>query len=90
MMKFHPKQQYTILFQWNFILGVYLLQEKSYLTFHTGQNFWRALSIAVFKLVPLLTAYGTIFKSVILGEVPIFVSSAWFLCGAVPYQYSSR
>jgi hypothetical protein len=44
-MKFHPKQQYTILFQWNFISEVYLLQEKSYLTFYTGQNFWRALYI---------------------------------------------
>ncbi len=42
-MKFHPKQQYTILFQLNFISEVYLLQEKSYLTFYTGQNFWRAL-----------------------------------------------
>ncbi len=43
MMIFNPKEQYTILFQWNFISGVYLLQEKSYLTFHTGQDFWRAL-----------------------------------------------
>jgi hypothetical protein len=43
MMKFHLKQQYTILFQWNFISGVYLLQEKSYLTFNTSQDFWRAM-----------------------------------------------
>ncbi len=42
-MTFHPKQQYTLLFQWNFISEVYLLQEKSYLTFYTGRNFWRAL-----------------------------------------------
>jgi hypothetical protein len=42
-MKFHLKQQYTILFQGNFISEVYLLQEKSYLTFYTGQDFWRAL-----------------------------------------------
>jgi hypothetical protein len=42
-MKFHLKQQYTILFQGNLISEVYLLQEKSYLTFYTGQDFWRAL-----------------------------------------------
>ncbi len=42
-MKFHLKQQYTVLFQGNFISEVYLLQEKSYLTFYTGQDFWRAL-----------------------------------------------
>ena len=38
-MKFHLKQQYTILFQGNFISEVYLLQEKSYLTFYMAKTF---------------------------------------------------
>jgi hypothetical protein len=41
--KYYPKQQYIILFQENFISGVYLFQVDRYSIFQTGQDFWRAL-----------------------------------------------
>ncbi len=38
-MKFHHKQQYTILFQWNFISEVYLLQENIIQLFIPAKTF---------------------------------------------------
>jgi hypothetical protein len=38
MVKYHPEQQYIILFQENFISGVYIFQEDRYLNY-----FWQTL-----------------------------------------------
>ncbi len=40
MVKYHPKQRYIILFQENFIPGMYIFQEDRYLILQTSQDFY--------------------------------------------------